>query len=565
MSFFPRLLRLITLGGLAVLAALLVIRAGSRGFLAFDQSILFDGGYRTLLGQVPYRDFYIPTGPVPFWLQALFFKLFSVSYSSYLFHAAFANALAAVLAYKWIRLLYPCSGLYASLAGIITAFWFYPPFGTPWFEQTAFLCHLIASVLLFKGFQQHMAVSVSDAKRPSLTWFVAAGFMAGLAFLSKQNVGLLSVFACGSVILLASPVAFRVRLRQCLALAAGLMACSLIFGAWLWRFSHPGHFWEFFFVIPSGEGMRRIAGGWFSDLLLEEFSLAGANRATLVVSFVVATSALVVDAGSRWVKQISYLDPRQLLAATTIVSLFSLQALFIHLTINEPELGFPFCGVILILAVLLARDLLVPRDLAREGTKKQEVQQQRLFVRTLLSVLALAASWLLMTQGWEVAMSRRVHDIFWRSEFREEAVSKALSPVKWAIPTRAARRSQETISVDDVDNLAVFLAEEQENFFIFPDFTLMYGLTGKVPPQPILWFHRGLTYSSTYSATLDHRIVRDLIRNEVEYVVLEKDSFRGTRERLSHFPVVERYIQSRFQLLREIGIFQIHKRIEAGS
>ena len=357
MSFLPRLLRLVTLAGLAVLAALLVIRSGSRGFLAFDQSILFDGGYRTLLGQVPYRDFYIPTGPVPFWLQALFFKLFSVNYAAYLFHAAAANAVAALLSYKWIRLLYPRSGPYAYLAGIITAFWFYPPFGTPWFEQTAFLCHLIASVLLFKGFQRHLVVSDAGSKRESLTLFASAGFMAGLSFLSKQNVGLLSVFACCALVLLASPVAVRMRLRQCVALVAGLMACSLVFGAWLWRFSHPGHFWEFFFVIPSGEGMRRIAGGWFADLLLEEFSLTGANRATLLVSFVVAATALVVDARYRWMKQISYLDPRQLLTATTIIVLFSIQTLFIHLTINEPELGFPFCGVILILAVLLARDL----------------------------------------------------------------------------------------------------------------------------------------------------------------------------------------------------------------
>ena len=119
--------------------------------------------------------------------------------------------------------------------------------------------------------------------------------------------------------------------------------------------------------------------------------------------------------------------------------------------------------------------------------------------------------------------------------------------------------------MDDVDDLAAFLREGQRNFFIFPDYTVMYGLTGKVPPQPILWFHRGLTYSVAYSPALDHRIVRDLIRNEVELVVVERDSFRGTTQRLSHFPVLQKYIQSSFQPLREIGIFQIHRRIEAGS
>lgn len=51
-----------------------VFKSGERGFFAFDQSIVFDGGYRLTWGEVPYKDFLIPFGPVVFYLQAFFSK-----------------------------------------------------------------------------------------------------------------------------------------------------------------------------------------------------------------------------------------------------------------------------------------------------------------------------------------------------------------------------------------------------------------------------------------------------------------------------------------------------------
>jgi hypothetical protein len=37
-----------------------------------DHSIVFDGGYRVYLGQVPYRDIYMPYLPGALWFQAPF-------------------------------------------------------------------------------------------------------------------------------------------------------------------------------------------------------------------------------------------------------------------------------------------------------------------------------------------------------------------------------------------------------------------------------------------------------------------------------------------------------------
>lgn len=78
--------------------------AGSRGFYALDQSIAFDGAYRILQGQIPYLDFLIPCGPVTFWLQALFFKVFGINYGAFLVGASTINALAALCAIRLTRL-----------------------------------------------------------------------------------------------------------------------------------------------------------------------------------------------------------------------------------------------------------------------------------------------------------------------------------------------------------------------------------------------------------------------------------------------------------------------------
>ena len=553
-GLFKAIVHILGLGALALVSVELVFDSGSRGFLAFDQSILFDGGYRIFLGQIPYRDFFIPTGPVPFWIQGFFFQLFSVNYSAYLLHAAIANLLAVLSAYLWVRCIYPESFGYALLAAAVTAFWFYPPLGTPWFEQTAFLFHFLASLLLFYGFR------LAERKRVWTAVLVgASGWMTGLAFLSKQNAGLLSVAACTAIIVVAAPGGVRTRFRFLGSFLTGLTAVALVFGAWLWRFSHPGNFWIYFFVIPHEEGMRRIAGATIHRFLLEEFSAAGANRAVVLACFLAAATALVIHARFRLVKRSGLGEPG-ILAATTVVTLYLLQALFNQVTLNEPEIGFPFGGVILALGALLVRDLVETGSgvVVAEASSKDSVRL------ALLPVLAISAALLLIQQGWEVSQSRIAHDIFWRSEFREDVVSKALAPVRWGIPTRAARRSPHEISVDDVDKLAAFLQSVEGNFFIFPDFTVMYGLSGKVPPQPLVWFHPGLTYNDDHDPALDHRIVRELVANDVTHVILEKDSFQGTKRRLSKLPRTRRYIRSRFELVEEIGIFQIHARKSRG-
>ena len=74
---------------LAGVAFWLTWAAGQRGFMPWDQGFVFDGGYRLLIGQVPYRDFVVPFGLTAFAIQALFFKILGVHYGAMIAAAAF--------------------------------------------------------------------------------------------------------------------------------------------------------------------------------------------------------------------------------------------------------------------------------------------------------------------------------------------------------------------------------------------------------------------------------------------------------------------------------------------
>ncbi|MGF3555026.1 MAG: hypothetical protein ACQXXF_07165, partial [Thermoplasmatota archaeon] len=63
---------------LIVLCILFLCVVGVYGsFFYSDWRIIFEGSYRIFKGQVPYRDFFMPVGPVVFYFQAFFDFLFS--------------------------------------------------------------------------------------------------------------------------------------------------------------------------------------------------------------------------------------------------------------------------------------------------------------------------------------------------------------------------------------------------------------------------------------------------------------------------------------------------------
>ena len=255
--------------GICVFAFSLAFAASGRGLFPLDQSIVFDGAYRIASGQVPYRDFILPFGPVTFWLQAALFEIFGVSWFAYRLGGALANAVGAACSIAILRALFPQLRLLSHLAGILTAAWFCAPFGTLWMEQTAFLFSFLGLALLVKR------LPALEQRRPAAAvWLAASGALAFLSFLGKQNAGAYVLWLYPAVLGIRLWPSARAIAWGVACWGAGLAGSAALFALWLWGFSDVASFYHHVFEIPAQLGADRFRD-WAS---LAKMLLTGAGE-----------------------------------------------------------------------------------------------------------------------------------------------------------------------------------------------------------------------------------------------------------------------------------------------
>ncbi len=538
------LLDLLFLIGILIFAFLITYRSGGRGFFAFDQSIVFDGSYRIVSGQIPYKDFLIPFGPMTFWLQAIFFKIFGISYFVYICGAAVINVVVAAESFFLVRILFPKPKMLSYFAGILTSVWFYPPFGTPWPEQTAFFFSLTALLMTVRGLL---------SKRIPATWkqtlFFGAGLLVFGAFISKQNAGAFILPICASLFFLLNQGEVRHAIRDLAVFCLGYLVALLLFGAWLIVQSDLALFWKHFVEIPATEvGNERLPsslGQWLWALLVEP-----QNETVLSITILFPIVALVSILFEKiFISWKDVIEPRRLIAALLVFLLYLGQNLFLITSNNQTENAVPFLGLIAALSLGIAWT-------HEKVVNKKWANFQRDITITFcigLVVISVSMAW----YGLHVAFSRQIHGIFEKSTFPNRLSTGKLSAIKWGQPTRIGN----LITAEHIDQLVAYLEMEDENFFVFPDFTILYGTVGVPSPQPVLWFHGGLTYPRPNDPSLDAWVVSDLIRYRVTIIVLEEESWFHTDERLADFPQLQAFIQNRFDVENRIGNFIIYKKL----
>ena len=147
---------------------------GNIGIFPMDTLGFFDTAYSILLDKHPFRDFWIFTGPLVDYIQAVFFKLFGLNWSSYVLHASFFNLLISFFVFFTLNkhgLNVYISFFYSFLFSVLC----YPVAGTPFAYHHAFILSLI-SVLTF---------TLAVKTKSNLYWFMLPIFMV-LAFFSQQ-------------------------------------------------------------------------------------------------------------------------------------------------------------------------------------------------------------------------------------------------------------------------------------------------------------------------------------------------------------------------------------------
>ena len=70
------------------------------GVHPIDTFAFFDNAYNILIGRHPFKDIWITTGPLVDYMQALSFKLFGLTWTSYIIHSSILNVFITYIFFK---------------------------------------------------------------------------------------------------------------------------------------------------------------------------------------------------------------------------------------------------------------------------------------------------------------------------------------------------------------------------------------------------------------------------------------------------------------------------------
>ena len=147
---------------------------GNIGIFPVDSFAHFDTGFRILLGEYPFKDYWVVSGPLVDYFQAIFFYLFGVNWQIYLLHASLMNAALTLTTFFVLRdfnLNIHYSFAYSLFFSVLA----YPTSGTPFVDLHSAFFALLGIYCLILG--------IKNEKK--LYWILLPIFL-GFSFLSKQ-------------------------------------------------------------------------------------------------------------------------------------------------------------------------------------------------------------------------------------------------------------------------------------------------------------------------------------------------------------------------------------------
>lgn len=516
---------------------------GHRGMMILDHSIVFDGGYRVYLGQILYKDFYAAYLPGTLWLQGLALYLFGVNFSAMVLPAAIFNALGAAIAMRLVWCLLPGNPVPPLVAGLLTAVWFQAPYGALMHEQSGFFFALVALWLLIE-FE---------------TWSgkVLGGLACVASLLCKQNAGSLLALPVLAVLAVQVLPDWRSAPRKLLPFLAGLAAGIGTFLLWV-RFVAD---WDGFILhaitIPMSLAGNRLPR---DPLRIIRLLSTMDSPVYLMAS---AAAIILVAALLGFASSFSAAQPRGLrLAAVLSVTLVLYQNIFRHTALNDPENALPYIGLAFGLALAIVVHLFWNR-LALVNTESGAYILKTGAINRLVTLSLGLFAFLLFNSGLAVVRTRVVHEFSrTHSSFDERGIAiPTAHRVVWSRDTPAGLGpNAPKIAREDFEQLYRFLAAQPYNFFVYHDATILYGLTGRIPPQPLLFFLQGHTFRKQDIPALDQQILASLRQNDVRVFVREAIVFMPDTAPLESFPETHRWLTTSFHRVKVFGNYEIWQR-----
>ena len=148
---------------------------GYVGVFPLDSFIIFNSGYDLLNGYFPFKDYWTITGPMLDIIQAFFFKLFGVSWSSYVLHASFFNFIISFFTF-YTLVKFKLNIHYSFFYSLLVSCLAYPIVGTPFMDHHSAILSIVSLFIFILAIQLKI----------NLYWFFLP-IILGCAFLSKQT------------------------------------------------------------------------------------------------------------------------------------------------------------------------------------------------------------------------------------------------------------------------------------------------------------------------------------------------------------------------------------------
>lgn len=509
---------------------------GRLGFMPFDQAPMFDGGWRILSGQIPFRDFTTPAGLTVILMQALFFRLFGISWFVYCLHAAVINGCFGLAAYALLRtagLRARYAWVYALLSGVVL----YPPFGTPYFEQHGFFFLLLAVLFLLKSQTVEREIS-----RAALGILLPVALFC--AYLGKQNVALFGLLPLGAAGLCFRGKDGSNRWRMPNYWGLGTFLCAGIIAGYVWHYDIdlPRLFF-YFFTLPSGIGGGRLQAIGVDGAFIRPFEVLTPEIVSPMVVLIASVSALAgvpilfSRKASVRTQQVIRGSGRYLVLAGA----FTLTCIYFAMsTNNQKENGFPYIFISL---------GLLHQGLLSVSTSKSFALIRR-WGTVFLLVLAVrdAASF-----NAHVNAARIAHDMLFDANQAVTPTTPELRFMAFQIPMRYYR-----FTAQQLDAVIDFFRHQDGNFLLMGNTSILYALTKRPSPTPSLWFHEGLTYPHPNDVEAFNRYQDEFMRSlktyHIRYIVVEDPTLRAQVET---FPKFFEFLTSQRLRRYDVGSFQI--------
>jgi 4-amino-4-deoxy-L-arabinose transferase-like glycosyltransferase len=513
---------------------------GHFGLYAFDQSMMFDGGWRILCGQVPFKDFVMAFGPLSFTVQALFFKLFGVNWTAMVLAGAFVAAVAAISVMRSVGLLFGKERIWLiGLAGLLVGTSFQSMFGTLWIEQVGFLACLIGI--------QMICESIAAKSRARFLHLVWAGALAVVAFLAKQNVGVLTCVLLGVLtVLVARPEPKDI--AKCLSyFLIGILLAGGLFVVWLVIYSDPHLFIRHALQVPSQMGRDRISWKilFFPPWLLQP---AGTTEWCYAVSLGAAFQVIVLLIFKPGFRESFFSSSRHRIAFGLAVCIPLVQRIFEMTTKNMSENVLFLSG--LILSVGIGLFLLLPRNSEK--------------ARPWIPILAFFVSFFMFAEIAFFSWNRMVRPVFPQKAYNlsKKLHVPELANVFWITPTlTGVHPSDPELNPQDIDAVCSYLRSQKKDFLVLGDSSYLYGINGVVPPQPLLYFQTHHFYDESDIPRLDEWFLSSVKKRDIRLIVREKVSvFPATLDESLPLPNVNRWVSDNFHAGPTFGNFEILER-----